>query len=374
MTLRIIHDADAMAAVQGMAAAYAAAFARHGTRHFIANATSRMALLAGEGAALPVTVDDGGYGRSYVASPHSAYALYAREELDIVGMRRGRTAARAALSVADRLLHAVQFNRAVHLDNWMLSTNLHGEWTGNGLTAMRRMLTQHCPDHFLILRSLDSWGSAALLDAAKADGWILVPARQIWVVDDLRQEWRGRSDYGNDRRALARSGLRIEDVTQFPAEDCARVAQLYAMLYIDRYSSLNPRFTEDFVAMTQASGAMAYRVARDPSGQIMSVAGMLERGGIMTPSIVGYDTGRPQSEALYRIATFMFCDWAMERGFALHGSAGAAHFKRQRGAHGVIEYMAVFADHLPVARRSAVKMLAQILERFAVPMMQREGW
>jgi hypothetical protein len=101
---------------------------------------------------------------------------------------------------------------------------------------------------------------------------------------------------------------------------------------------------------------------------------MLEREGIMTPSVVGYDTTRPQSEALYRIAAFLFCEWAMDRGLALHGSAGAAHFKRLRGARGVIEYLAVHAGHLSSQRRLAITLLAGALERYVTPMMKREGW
>ena len=60
-----------------------------------------------------------------------------------------------------------------------------------------------------------------------------------------------------------------------------------------------------------------------------------------------------------------------------HGAArivGAASFKRNRGAHGVIEYMAVHADHLGRAQRAAVGSFAHLLERFAVPRLQQEGW
>ena len=101
---------------------------------------------------------------------------------------------------------------------------------------------------------------------------------------------------------------------------------------------------------------------------------MLVRDGVMTPTVVGYDTARPASEALYRIACYLFCEAAEQAGWRLHGSAGAADFKRARGAHGVIEYMAVQADHLSAARRAVVRGLAAALQRWAVPMMQKEGW
>lgn len=374
MSATLLSDPTAMAATGSIAGNYAAAFAREGAAHFISNVRSKMQLLHHRLADLPVTIDDGGYGRSYVASPHSAYVLYAREEMDLVGMRRGRIAASVALFLLDVILRAARINQVVHLDNWLLSTNLHGAWQGDGLPSIRRLLMEALPDHYIILRTLDEWSSPKLLEAAKSDGWSLIPARQIWVVDDLKRDWRPRHDYLNDRRALAKSGLTVEDSGELNKNDCDRIAELYAMLYVGRYSALNPIFTGAFIALTQVTGLIQYRVARDAGGTIMSVAGMLARNGVMTPPIVGYDTTQPKSSALYRIACFMFSDWAMERGLALHGSAGAAHFKRQRGAHGVIEYLAVYADHLSVYKRNTVRGLSAVLQRYAVPMMQREGW
>lgn len=374
MTPELIEDAAAMAREGSIAGRYMAAFAQESASALISNATSRPMLLRFGEHSLPLTVDDGGHGRSYVASPHSAYVLYAREEMDIVRLKRGRRAAGAAIAAFDGLLRAARINRAVHLDNWLLATNLHGAWDGAGLPAIREHLAGRFPDHFLILRSLDAWSCPDLLAAARADGWLLLPARHIWVVDDLARDWLPRNNHANDRRALARSGLEVEDLATMSAADGARIAELYCMLYVGRYSALNPIFTPRFIHLSHELGLLRYRVARDSVGRIMAAAGMLARNGVMTPPVVGYDTSRPQAEALYRIASFLFCDWAMEQGLALHGSAGAAGFKQNRGAHGVIEYLAIHADHLGAGRRAAVRWLALALERVAVPMMRREGW
>ena len=372
MSLALI---DTPAQMRGSApAAYAAALAEAGTARWIANAGSRLLLARCAGHDLPITLDEGGYGLSYVANPHSAYALYARREIELVGLQRGRMAAVAGVGLLDRLLRAADVARICHIDNWLLSTNLHGGWRGEGLGELRRALAARFPGHFLALRSLDAWSSPELLEAARADGWILLPARQIWVVDDLASDWRPRNNAANDRRALARSGLSIERARALSPADAARIAELYSLLYVAKYSPLNPVFTADFVALTQRLGLIDYRLARAADGQIMAVAGMLVRDGVMTPTVVGYDTARPASEALYRIACYLFCEAAEQAGWRLHGSAGAADFKRARGAHGVIEYMAVQADHLSAARRAVVRGLAAALQRWAVPMMQKEGW
>lgn len=374
MNVRLTCDARDMVGKTGLAARYATAFAQHGTRHYIANAASTMWLAEIAGHAVPVTVDGGGHGLSYVANPHSAYGLYARRELDLVGVRRGRWAASTAIAGVAAMLRAVRINRIIHVDNWLLSTNLHGTWRGEGLAGLRELICTRWPEHFIALRTLDNWSCPELLDTARTDGWILLPSRQVWVIDDVARDWRPRNEIANDRRALARSRLQVECVVDLTAADAERIADLYARLYVGKYSALNPIFTADFMRLTHDLGMIEYRVARDGEDQILAVAGLYERTGVMTPAVVGYDTARPRAEALYRIASYMFGEAAEARGCGLHGSAGAAEFKRLRGARGVIEYMAIFADHLPAARRAPIAALAAALERWMVPKMRREGW
>lgn len=336
----------------------------------VANVETRWLALATGTCVLPVTVNDGARSDSYVCSPRAAYVDYARRETEIVGVAGGAVL-RAALSGAGALFAAARLDRIVHVDNWLLSTNLHGDWRGADLRAIRAVLAARFPDHLLAIRSVDPWSSPALHHAALGDGWAMVPSRQIWVVDDLARDWRPRNAFGNDRRLIARSGLAIGPA--LPA-DAARIANLYCQLYVGKYSALNPVFTARWIAETMTSGLVAYDVARDTGGTPMAVSGLLARGGVATPPVVGYDRTRPVSEGLYRIASWMFMQRAMASGLRLHGSAGAAHFKRLRGAHGVIEYWAMHAGHLSRPRRLAVAALAAGLERWAVPLMRRHGW
>jgi hypothetical protein len=340
----------------------------------VSNVATRLSSIEVAGRTMPVTVDDGALGGSYVCSPHSAYVLYARAELDLLKAGWISYPSRAALAGLDFVLRAARINRIVHLGNWLLSTNLHGGWRGEGLKAARETLAEAHPDHLLGIRSIDDWSSPGLRDALAADGWILVPSRQIWVVDDLEREWTRRNDFGNDRRLLARSPVELHDLAKVESGDAVRIADLYAKLYVGKYSALNPIFTPAFIQASAASGMISYRVALDPAGTIVAVAGMWERGGAMTPPVVGYDTARPQREGLYRVATWMFMERALEAGWRLHASAGAAHFKRLRGARAAIEWNAYHAAHLVPGRRKAVEALALILKRFVVPVMVARQW
>jgi len=352
--------------------AYIEGIAQHGPTHMAENVSAKWRALRSGGRVFPVTINDGEVGGSYVCLPHSAYILYAREELDLVDIGLLAPFMRGLIKLASPLLLGAGINKIVQLDNWLLSTNLHGDWAGEDISQIRTYLMAKYPKHILALRSLDDWSCPKLLSVCKDDGWVLLPSRQIWVTDDMKAEWTPRHSSKNDKRHFNKAKLSIEDITIMTTPDAERIAQLYYMLYVGKYSPLNPVFTPAYIKMTCEAGLFSYRCARDESGTIMAVSGALIRGDILTPPVVGYDTDRPQKEGLYRIACYLFNQQAMTQGLRVNGSAGAASFKRHRGAHARIEYSAFYVGHLPLRRRAVIKTLAVLLNRLAVPMMKRK--
>ena len=375
MSASLIDDAQALSDDRSQAARFVAGFLNADPGDLIANSHSAIKLLSCGDLRAPVTIEDGRLGDTYVASPHSAYVLYARDEIDIIGLNgAARLGAGAALGVVDRWLKALSINRTVHIDNWLLSTSLHGRWDGTGLATIRREVIEAYPEHVPVVRCVDPWSCPELYSSLRSDGWSLLPSRQVWVTDDLEGQWKPRSHAKSDRRAMRKSGLVVEELESMSDADAQRLAELYAQLYLDRYSGLNPAYTPAFVKLACDSGALRFRVARGSDGVIMASAGMRVAGDTVTVPMLGYDTTRPQSEALYRIASLLSSEWAMERGYRHHGSSGAGTFKTNRGARGVIEYMAVYTGHLPWRRRTGIKAFAEVLERTMVPALQSQGW
>ncbi|WP_395645465.1 hypothetical protein [Terricaulis sp.] len=345
----------------------------HGSTPLISNLRTTVTGLRAGARIFPLTVNESEYGDSYVCLPHSAYALYAKEELRIVKAGAWTPALAALASSVGATLRAARVNRIVHINNYMLSTNLHGDWSGEDLDAIRDLLVACFPDHFIAIRSLNPWSNAALLQRARQSGWTLMPSRQIYVTDDLAADWASRRDTRRDIALLHANVDRIDDLATLRPGDAERIAALYAMLYLQRYSTLNPAFTPAYIDMTHRCGIMHYRGLRDGDGALSAVVGCFVRGDVLTTPIVGYDTHRPAADGLYRMASVSYAQMALERGLKLNGSAGAASFKRNRGARPVIEYSAFWTRHLSPFRRGVIAALSTALNRIGAPLMAEHG-
>lgn len=354
--------------------AYLESFARLGSTALIANLRTRVVGLGADGRIFPVTINEAEYGDAYVCLPHTAYALYAKEELKLVNAGALAPALGAIADGAGRLMRAARLNKIVHLDNWMLSTNLHNGWKGEALSGIRALLIERFPDHLIGIRSLNRWTDPHLVDACVRDGWELLPSRQVYVTGDLSRDWLPRRDTRRDEELLSRTKYRFDPLEVLADGDCARIVELYDLLYLDRYSRLNPAFTPSFVELTHRSRILAYQGLRNAEGKLAAVVGCFIRGGVLTTPIVGYDTSRPASEGLYRMASVLYSRMALEKNLRLNGSAGASGFKRNRGARGEIEYSAYFAGHLSWPRRAVVGGMRRLLDGLAVPMMKNSGW
>jgi hypothetical protein len=359
---------------EGPELTYLREFAAAGSRALIANLTTQVLGVRHADRIFPVTVNHAEYGDSYVCLPHTAYSLYAKAELALVDTGRWAGMLGVLADASGAVLRAASINRIVHLDNWMLSTNLHNGWTGRGIPEIRSLLIDAYPSHILAIRSLNAWSDAPLMARLREDGWDLLPSRQIYVNDDIAKDWAGKRDTKNDLRLLRATKYRIDHMERLGPGDAAQIAKLYALLYLDRYSALNPAYTPAFIQLTHGTGFLRYIGLRDSDEKLVAIAGCLVRGNILTTPVLGYDTGLPREHGLYRLVCVLLTQLAQQSGARLNNSAGAGHFKRLRGAKPVLEYSAYFTRHLALPRRAAVAGLGFLLNRLAVPFIRARGF
>jgi hypothetical protein len=352
---------------------FLAELAERSAASFVSNAPVQLSALDVAGFKLPVTISSppAGAPLSWVVSLRSAYGPYAAEEMHTLPVSALRPLLRSLVNGLDRWLVTAQLDKLVCINNWLLSTNLYPSWTGEGLPNLLDQVTRYYPDHFVAFRSLNYSHHAPLLHAFKNGGWHLLPSRQVWLASPLTQGGLMTRDRKNDARLLRKSALKRELAASFSDADWERAAELYAMLYLEKYSRLNPIFTPVFLRWAFQAGFMRIEGLRADDGSLLGVVGTIASDTVMTTPLVGYDTRVPSRLGLYRLLTAIAFEDMERRSLSFNLSAGVGGFKKNRGAKPEIEYTALWCRHLPAGRQRPIKMLEFLLNRIGRPLMEK---
>ena len=320
---------------------------------------------------VPVSVNASEPQDSWVCSPHTAYVRYATEELQRIGHPLLARPLTVLCRAVGRYLWRARVDHAVAINNWLLSTNLYPALDGPALRRWQQEALDRWPDRALWFRSLNMRYTAPWIVALTQAGFTLVPSRQVYLYDRIDREALHPANLRRDLKLLAASPLIRSDAADWTEADFARAAQLYALLYLEKYSALNPAYSAGFLQSWQRAGLLDLYGYRDAAGRLQAIVGLFVLGGTVTAPIVGYDTQLPQRLGLYRLLMATVYDRAAHLNCRINLSAGAAGFKRLRGGIGAIEFSAVYARHLPRPRRRALSVLAGLTRHIGEPIMRR---
>lgn len=319
--------------------------------------------------AFPVSISDPP--NCYICCPSTAYLDYAIEEtrhfVTNPLLQKGLT---ALISLCRPIMAATGLDHQVQVNNWLFSTNPVPLIDPPTAAIIRDQLTTAFPARAVVIRSLNDLADVQSMAALAKAGFILLPARQIYVVDQTNPK-PASADMKRDQKLLDNTDYTLADAHGFSADDWTRAAALYHMLYVDKYTALNPQYTPGFLARAHQIGLLRIIGLRGTDQSLDGVIGIFENGQTMTVPLIGYDTGKPQSLGLYRMLCAVAQRRAMQTDSFYNLSAGAAGFKRHRNAVPAIEYTAVYVGHLGRKARSATRSVRLILTGVGVPLLRR---
>jgi hypothetical protein len=190
---------------------------KQGSGHYVRNVRARLFVLSVDGIPVPVTVNEEEYDNSYVCSPYTHYVSYAKQELALLGSRTLIAALEALLTGIGLALKLSRFNRVVHVNNWLLSTNLYPALSGEQWESALDALLTAFPEHAVVFRSLNPALNASELDRLRRRGCLLVPSRQIYLLGT------DEPDFGNAKvRWLLKSRRTIGREARVRSRRCAR--------------------------------------------------------------------------------------------------------------------------------------------------------
>lgn len=355
----------------GKAAAFAALHAGVATRGFVSNIDARVETLDTGGLSLPVTVNGDVADNAWVCSPLTTYSRYALEETRRVAPHMLAAPLGGVIGLADRWLRRAELDNAVSLNNWLVSTNLYPAADGIDFAALAAASEARWPRHAVWFRSLNPVQHADWLRELQAAGFDLIPTRQVYLFRNMKQSGVRHQNLRRDLHLLRTTPLTPVGHDDFSDADFAQSETLYAQLYLEKYSRLNPSYTAAFLKAWHRAGLLEFFGFRDGSEELRAVVGMFGQGMLLSAPIVGYDTSWPSAAGLYRLLMAHVLKTTLEREAVLNLSAGAAHFKRLRGGEPAIEYSAVLSRHLPAATRRTLRGLQMLTTRLGVPIMRR---
>ena len=344
-----------------------------GSGHLISDLRAQVAPAFVAGKAVPVTLADRADApNGYLVCPSVAYIDYAIEETRaFTHALLLRTSLNGLIRAARPVLRATGLDHQVQVNNWLLSTNHTPDVPPDAVLGLMRDMAAAYPDRAVTLRSLNDQADLGLLTVLAKGGAVLLPARQVWLWTAERGACR--RNVRRDAEALRTTPLTRVAGHTFTPEDFATAAALYGQLYLQKYTPLNPHYTPAYLEAMHRAGLMRLTGLRDRNGALVGVLGTVSLNGLLTAPIVGYRTDLPQALGLYRLLIACAMDQARAENLPLNISAGAADFKRNRGAMAAIEYTAVLVNHLPLPNRLATAMLAALLTRVGLPIMRRYG-
>jgi hypothetical protein len=344
-----------------------------GTSQSIENVNTQALVLAIDDLVLPVTINDRIEHNSYVCSPYSHYITYTKAELYTLKNPPLEKILSLALNAIGYLLDLGKIDRVIIVNNWLLSTNLYANLSGEQIDAITAYSIEHFPTHAIMFRSIDTYINDRLYKIFQQRDYQPIGSRQIYLFDpkdrskiSSKMRWRLKQDY----RLIATAGYEIVDRDRISVADIPRLVKLYNALYLEKYCDNNPQFTEHFFQLALKHKTFQIQALRT-AGRIDGVIGFYEINGVMTTPILGYDTSLSQSVGLYRMLSAQLTTIATKRGILLHQSSGAASFKRFRGFIDNIEYSAVYYRHLSGFRQLVWRLLAVLVNRIAVPLMKK---
>lgn len=313
---------------------------------------------------IPMAKNQTDYRNSYVCSAYNAYIDYAAEELHLIKNPMQRTLIKATLPLFAAALKWGKINQTLSLNNWLFSTCPFPETTKDTLQQLTQTLSQQYPQHSLSIRSLNSECDAKLIQDLESLGWLMLPARQVYLFTQDSRWWK-KNNVKNDWRLLRKTPLRLVTPKEHRPVDFKDIQKCFYQLYIEKHSQHNPQYSTEYLQQLHQQNLVEFFSFRNDKDKIVATMGLFTHNNILTMPIVGYDTTLPKSLGLYRLTIAQLLKIAHERQQLLNLSSGAAHFKKHRGGQATMEYTGYYCAHLPKRQQILLKSLHKLFHRYA---------
>ena len=331
----------------------------YGGQHWVANAPCTVCCSDAGTPPIPVTrLSAFSAQDSDVASARSVWVRHAQGKAQRKRPPLNTLAQLATLPVSS-LITASRLDQAAIVNNWLIPTNLHPDWSDSDLSLLTESVITRHSDVPLMLRNINDAANPGLRQRLAAQGWTLLPVRKVYTCNPQTPAIWQLPHVMADQALLDQDDLTICPPSQLCEADLPDLHQCVRGLFIDKNPALCPDFTPAFYALCLQSRFLSLHALRY-GGRVVAVIGLYQRYGWLCAALTGYDKALA-ALGLYRRLMALMLREAKARQLQLHYGSGAGTFKQHRGAIASQEYSAVYNSHLPGRQRLALSSLASIL-------------
>jgi hypothetical protein len=346
-------DTPVAAEPAGSLSAFFATLARGGLPVAIPNLSARLGTASIDGQTIPFLVSVGGGGRCYLAS-------FTRTFVDGGADALAKSSSRALKLLAPAINLGGPFTRVLGLDehivlnSTLFATCRADNWAGLDIAAMTQAFAGRYPAQALWVRGLVDRLHGDLLKRLDAQGYLLVPARPVEVLDPTPADWKASSNLRKDIKKLGR----LESLTPFVggpfgAADFETMARLCRLATVERHSALMPHYSAAFFEACAGWADCRIVGLRDTSGAIRGFANVVVGQDMIACGTIGYDLQDERAREIYPALNTLEMQQAIELRRPYNIGFGATEYKRVRGAVAAMEMGAFYLRHLPALRRHA---------------------
>jgi len=346
---------------------------QHSIQRYIQNIDCDIRLLVDKDLALPIVIPNAQYDNSYVCSPYAQYIKYGYREIDIELKDKPlyRKTSKNILALFEKITNRDTFDNVIFVNNWLVSTNLYPSINVDQIHRVKAFLIEKFPNKAIIFRSISEVLNPAVCQILESEGFQKIVSRQVYIVDPKKEIYKKKKAFKEDLRLSRKrkeyTWIKSTDLTR---EEIERVKKFYDDLYIQKYSIINPQFTYSFFEKSIQKKWLSYLFLKK-GNQIEACFGYINKNGIMTSPIIGYNFELPQKVGLYRLISLEIVREGVRKNLIIHSSSGASHFKKVRGAESSFEYNLVFYDHLSFKHKIPWRTLMGLTKYVAEPILKQ---
>ncbi len=345
---------------------------KNGIQHYIHNIQAEISILKIDDFIFPVIVPTERHNdNSYVCSPYQHYITFGKQNVNLIPNPFIVSMVKPLVDLLGKMVKIGRIDSVVYVNNWTFSTDLYPPGlTTEHFKIIVDFLSEMFPEKAILFRSLNEMTNSATICSLKESGFKLIPSRVVYITDSSKEEIFRTRIFKSDLRLLNRSDYSIIDETELSIEDCDQFLRLRNLLYVLQHSTLHPQMNKEFMDLLFKQKLIHFKALKKEN-EIKGVVGYIQVDGVMYCPFFGFDKTEADHSVIYRLLNTILLLEAQKNAHFFNQSAGASFFKSVRRAEGVIEYLAVYAKHLPARQKMAWSTIKHCMSTLGVHYMKR---